>query len=68
MAARGRREVALAKTQNSDTPEVSKKKTSLPKKLNLSTYKYRALGDYPDQIAQFGATDSASTQIVRDFL
>ena len=66
MATRGRREAALAK--NSDTPKASKKRrTSLRKELNLSTYKYHALGDYPDLIARFGTTDNASTQMVRSF-
>ncbi|KAF8550589.1 hypothetical protein OG21DRAFT_1499714 [Imleria badia] len=33
------------------------------KKLNLSTYKFHALGDYPEMICQYGTTDSYSTQI-----
>jgi len=71
MAARGRRAAALAKS--SHTPGASRrgasKKTlkSKPKKLNLSTYKYHALGDYPDLVARFGTTDNASTQTVRVF-
>lgn len=73
MAARGRREAALAakrsaKRADTGAPEGSpgkKKKKSTPKKLNLSTYKYHALGDYPDQIASFGTTDNSSTQTVR---
>jgi len=66
MAAHGRRKAALVK--NNNLPKASKKgRTSLLKKLNLSTYKYHALGDYPNQIAQFGTTDNASTQTVRYF-
>ena len=71
MAARGRREAALvakkpAKRPVTGAPEGSQgEKESIPKKLNLSTYKYHALGDYPDQIASFGTTDNSSTQTVR---
>lgn len=35
------------------------------KKLNLSTYKFHALGDYVQAIRQFGTTDNYTTQIVR---
>ncbi len=67
MATHDRRKAALAKKLG--PPKASKKGwTSLLKKLNLSMYKYHALGDYPDQIVQFSATDNASTQTVRDFL
>jgi hypothetical protein len=38
------------------------------KKLNLSTYKFHALGDYANAIRQYGTTDSYSTQIVRILL
>jgi hypothetical protein len=67
MAARGRRETALsAKGSSTDTQEASKiRLTSNKKQLNLSTYKYHALGDYPDLIARYGTTDNASTQTVR---
>jgi len=34
------------------------------KELNLSTYKYHALGDYTHSIRLFGGTDSFSTQLV----
>ena len=34
------------------------------KNLNLSTYKYHALADYPDMIREYGTTDSYSTQTV----
>ena len=72
MAARGRRAAALSKTPKaSKKPEAFKKpkghkRRGEPKRkeLNLSTYKYHALGDYPDLIAHFGTTDNASTQTV----
>ena len=38
-----------------------------PKRFNLGTYKYHALGDYCDTIRRFGTTDSYSTQPVRPF-
>ncbi len=38
------------------------------KEINLSTYKYHVLGDYPDLIARFGTTDNASTQTVSFFI
>jgi hypothetical protein len=64
MAARGRRVAAL--TRRLDTTTVpTKELTAARKRLNLSTYKYHALGDYPDLIAWYGTTDNASTQTVR---
>lgn len=36
----------------------------LQKRFNLSTYKYHAMGDYPEMIHAFGTTDSYSTQSV----
>jgi hypothetical protein len=64
MAARGRRQAALIK--KSDTAGASQRRpTPISKKLNLSTYKYHALGDYPDLIERFGTSDNASTQTVR---
>lgn len=66
MAARGRRKIALAK--KTDAPGASVKRLkSAHKQINLSTYKYHALGDYPDLIARFGTTDNASTQTVTPF-
>jgi hypothetical protein len=63
MAARGRREIALAKRSNK--PGLSQiRLKSAPKQLNLSTYKFHALGDYPDLIAKYGTTDNANTQTV----
>ena len=35
-----------------------------PKQLNLKTYKFHSLGDYPDMIRRFGTIDSYSTQPV----
>ena len=65
MAARGRRVAAL--TKKSDIPRSQIRPTLRHKQLNLTTYKYHALGDYPDLIAQFSTTDNASTQTVRVF-
>jgi hypothetical protein len=66
MAARGRRQAAL--TKKTDKPRASQTRlTSIRKQLNLSTYKYHALGDYPNLISRFGTTDNASTQTVRGF-
>ena len=38
------------------------------KSLNLSTYKWHALGDYVRTIRLFGGTDGFSTQVVSKFL
>lgn len=35
-----------------------------PKQLNLNTYKFHSLGDYPEMIRRFGTIDSYSTQAV----
>lgn len=35
-----------------------------PKRFNLETYKYHALGDYCNTIRRFGTTDSYTTQPV----
>lgn len=61
-AARVRRQAALMKKNPSRTQNTS----GIPKikTLNLSTYKYHALGDYVDMIREYGTTDSYSTQIV----
>jgi len=66
-ATRGRREAMLAsKLTEADAKSKGKVVPSGPKhkKLNRKTYKYHALGDYPDTIRQFGITDSFSTQPV----
>ena len=36
----------------------------LPKKFNLDTYKFHALGDYVTMIKMYGTTDSFTTQVV----
>ncbi|KIJ07144.1 hypothetical protein PAXINDRAFT_90871 [Paxillus involutus ATCC 200175] len=62
-ASRGRRQAALAAKQpNSSAGKASTAPKA--KKLNLTTYKYHALGDYPDTIRRYGTTDSYSTQTV----
>jgi hypothetical protein len=63
MAARGRRQMVLAKRSQMPGPSQIRL-TASRKNLNLSTYKYHALGEYPDLIARFGTTDNASTQTV----
>ncbi|KIJ11124.1 hypothetical protein PAXINDRAFT_15944 [Paxillus involutus ATCC 200175] len=67
-AARGRRQAAIAAKQPQTSgpgPGVKATPTVTPKikKLNLSTYKYHALGDYPNTIRRYGTTDSYSTQM-----
>lgn len=63
-AARGRRTAALA--AKGDSRAAKGKATTGPrrKKLNLATYKYHALADYPETIRRFGPTDNYNTQIV----
>jgi hypothetical protein len=61
-AARGRREAALA-TKGKGTKGKGKEGPKR-KRLNLATYKYHALGDYPEAIRRFGTTDNYSTQVV----
>jgi hypothetical protein len=41
--------------------------TRKPRTLNLSTYKWHALGDYAHTVSLFGGTDSYSTQLVSLF-
>ena len=38
--------------------------TRRPRTLNLSTYKFHSIGDYPDTIPLFGTTDNYTTQTV----
>jgi hypothetical protein len=66
-AARGRRKAALAIKGKSSA--ASSKTDTVPrrKKLNIGTYKYHALADYPDTIRRFGTTDNYNTQTVRLF-
>ena len=64
-AAQGRHEAALA--AKNPQPSMSTAKSSTRPKvktLNLSTYKFHALGDYVSTIQQFGTMDSYSTQMV----
>ena len=62
-AARRRRNAASAAAgQPLKEPRTSGK---LSRSLNLNTYKFHALGDYPATIRRFGTTDSYSTQAVR---
>ncbi|KAL1658479.1 hypothetical protein GGF50DRAFT_67162 [Schizophyllum commune] len=66
-AARARRElsrVAAAKGQPKPTGAdvAAAPKTRKPKKLNLATYKFHALGDYVTTIKRYGTTDSYTTQ------
>jgi hypothetical protein len=64
MAVLGRRDITLVKrSRKPGASQIGLK--SMPKQLNLSTYKYHALGDYPNLIARHGTTDNASTQTVR---
>lgn len=62
-AARGRRTAALAAKQK--RPVKAGASRPKEKKLNLTTYKFHALGDYPDTIRRYGTTDNYSTQSVR---
>ena len=61
-AARGRRTAALA-VQRGHTTSTLRSDPKF-KRLNLVTYKYHALGDYPNTIRHYGTTDSYNTQIV----
>lgn len=65
-ATRGRREAALSAKQGLLSKQKGKGKSSGPKvkNLNLQTYKYHALGDYPNTIRHMGTTDNYSTQPV----
>ena len=58
-AARGRREAVLASNQMKPTASRAKQKS-----LNLSTYKFHALGDYVNTIKLMGTTDNYTTQLV----
>ncbi|KAF7317520.1 hypothetical protein MKEN_00838600 [Mycena kentingensis (nom. inval.)] len=67
-AARGRAAAAKAakRAAQGDAPQpVPTTTTQQRKPLNLETYKYHCLPDYPDAIEQVGTTDSYSTTIVR---
>jgi len=66
----GRRVISTAARARADArsvaPTLSPVTSTGPKqrKLNLSTYKLHALGDYPSTIRHFGTTDSYNTQLV----
>ncbi|KAF7317494.1 hypothetical protein MKEN_00835800 [Mycena kentingensis (nom. inval.)] len=65
--ARARKAVAQAKKKASTgqgpaTGEPVAVVTRLEKGLNLETYKYHSLADYPDMIVEVGTSDSTSTQ------
>ncbi|KAG1864616.1 hypothetical protein C8R48DRAFT_656144 [Suillus tomentosus] len=62
-AARSRREAALAAKQNVMSTAPGKRKAGPKyKSLNISTYKFHALGDYANTIRQRGTTDNYTTQ------
>lgn len=61
-AVRGRQVAALA--AKNGVPVPSRTGEAKQKRLNLQTYKYHALADYPDTIQMRGTTDSYSTQPV----
>ncbi|KAG1884740.1 hypothetical protein F4604DRAFT_1574283 [Suillus subluteus] len=65
----GCREAALASKQAGPVNMLQKGKSNpnpKVKALNLFTYKYHALADYPNTIQQVGTSDSYSTQPVSD--
>jgi hypothetical protein len=65
-----RRRRQLKKGQSCSAPAKPKLNTPLksdgplPRRFNLQTYKFHALGDYADTIRRFGTTDSYSTEPV----
>lgn len=61
-AARGRQIAALAKKQGNTATSINLRANQM--RLNLTSYKYHALGDYPDTIRRYGTTDNYTTQIV----
>ena len=64
-AATYRRRAATGKTTDTLNAKSSARNVSGTfKKFNLKTYKIHALGDYADNIEQFGPTDCFSTQQV----
>ena len=67
-AAQGRCKAALAaKNPRASTSTARSATGPKVKTLNLSTYKYHALGNYVGTIQQFGTTDNYSTQMVSFF-
>jgi hypothetical protein len=65
-ATRARRRAALVAKDPQRAAGRENATASIPKIkwLNLSTYKYHALADYPDTIRRYGTSDSYSTQRV----
>jgi len=61
-AVRRRRTAKIAARAGEVRPTTSIQRKE--RKLNLSTYKFHALGDYPNIIRQMGTTDSYTTQPV----
>ena len=61
-ATRGRRTAALAARRGHSASTL--RSDPKFKTLNLNTYKYHSLGDYPNTIHCYGTTDSYSIQIV----
>ncbi|EGO04307.1 hypothetical protein SERLA73DRAFT_45365, partial [Serpula lacrymans var. lacrymans S7.3] len=61
---RNRCVAALASKQDT-APTRDGSSGSKQKKLNLTTYKYHALADYPNTIRQKGTTDNYNTQTVK---
>ncbi|THU80936.1 hypothetical protein K435DRAFT_694648, partial [Dendrothele bispora CBS 962.96] len=68
-----RAEAQRKELSEGETPATSKARSGLtaserkPRKLNISTYKFHALGDYVSTIKLFGTTDNYSTQTVYFF-
>ncbi|PBK84332.1 hypothetical protein ARMGADRAFT_1048265 [Armillaria gallica] len=62
--ARAQCDISNMKTSRTKNPKGKISTAKLKKKFNLSTYKYHAIGDYPEMIHAFGTTDSYSTQSV----
>lgn len=56
-----------ATNTTSGTP-ASSKQPKQKKRLNLTTIKFHALGDYTHHIHKFGTTDSYTTQLVCHYL
>jgi hypothetical protein len=63
-AAHGRRTATLAAKGSSHTGRAKNTRARKRKKLNLATYKYHVLADYPETIRRFGTMDNYNTQVV----
>lgn len=69
-AARQRRQDKTSNRQQNNTMRsncTTGTSARIPKRLNLKTYTYHALGDYVWTIRRYGTTDSYTTQTVRYF-